>query len=156
MGYRHVLLLFFTSKFVFIISDVARSEKTDDLIVYTSLQSDALLTVHFQMNPVNNYTVYWSMDSLRLKNTNVRDIINGEHIQTSHLVSDVTNKQIGNYTVRIVNWAIESEDNEVRFNVILKLREKKSKFHFSLCNFCKNMLLLRNWPIKEFLFCWLV
>ena len=103
MGFRDVFLLFFPSKYAFFISDKATSEKTDDLIVYTSLQSDALLTIHFQINPLNNYAVYWPMDSLRLKNTNVRDVVNGEHIQTSHLVSDVTNKQLGNYTVRIVN-----------------------------------------------------
>ena len=122
------------------ITDIAKSENPNDLTVYTSLESDAMLTVKFEMNPVNNYTIHWSMGEQRLENTNVKDIIDGEHIQASHVISDVTSKQLGNYTVRVVNWAIENEENEVTF--ILKLKEKKSKSKsFSPCSFYKNMFM---------------
>ena len=120
---------------VLIITDIAKSENTNDLTVYTSLESTAMLTVKFEMNPVNNYSVQWSMGDLLLQNIHVKDIIDGEQIQASCVISDVTNKQLGNYTVKVINWAIENEENEVTFNVILKLENKKSKsMSFSLCS----------------------
>ena len=131
--------------FVCVITDVAKFENNKDLTVYTYLESDAILTVNFQMNPVNNYTVNWLMGGQRLKNTNVRDVVDGEHVQTFHLISDVINKHLGNYTVRVINWAIENEHNEATFHVILKLRGKKSNAgHFYSSILLRNHDVYRN------------
>ena len=94
------------------------------MTVYTALGSDAVLTVKFQMNPVSNFTVYWSLGGEGIKNSNVKDTVNEEHVETTYFIRKVTNQHLGNYTVHVTNWAIASEHNEVTFNVILKLRGK--------------------------------
>ena len=113
------------------ILDAAKLENPQDLTVYTALESAAILTVKFHINPVINYTVYWYKDGLLLDDTNIRDKEKGKHIQTSYFITYVKNKHLGNYTVQVINLAIVSEHNEVTFNVILKLRGKKNLYHFS-------------------------
>ena len=123
---------------VALISDAAKVENTKDLIVHAALGSDAILTVKFQMNPVSNYTIHWSMDELMLPNTNVKNTYNGEHVQTSYIISGVTKEHLGNYTVQIINWAIATEDNEVSFNLELKMGGTTMQYYaiFSPCSFC--------------------
>ena len=114
-------------------SDAAKSENTPEgVIMYSVLASDGNMTVKFRMNPVSNFAVYWSIGGLVLANINVGNNTEGEHAQTTYFISNVTKEQLGNYTVRVINWAITSEPNEVTFNVILKLPGKKSKAIF-LC-----------------------
>ena len=96
------------------------------MTVYSVLASDANMTVKFRINPVSNYAVYWSISGLVLPNINVGNNVQGEHVQTTYFISNVTKEQLGNYTLRVINWAITSEPNEVTFNVILKLPGKKS------------------------------
>ena len=91
------------------------------------MESDAILTVKFHMNPVSNFTVYWSMGGLWLQNTHVKNTVTEEHIETTYFIRKVTNQHLGNYTVHVINCAIASEHNEAAFNVILKLKDKKGK-----------------------------
>ena len=128
------------------ISDAAKLENPQDLTVYTALESAAILTVKFHMNPVTNYTVYWYKGGSSLDDTNIRDKVKGKHIQTSYFVTYVKNKHLGNYTVQVINWAIASEHNEVTFNVILKLRGKKKLHHFFTLNFCQSYFI---WNILQ-------
>ena len=117
------------SALVLPVSDAAKSENTpEDMTVYTSLESPINLTVKFCLNPVDNYDVYWSMGGLELQDANVRNTAKEEHIQTTYFISNVTNKHLGKYRVQVINWAIDSEHNDVIFNVTLKLRGKDSKF----------------------------
>ena len=90
------------------------------MTVYTALNSAANLTMKFHINPVSNYKVHWYMGSSVLQDTNVKDTVKDNHVQTTYFISDVTNKQLGNYTVHVTNTAIESEPNKVIFNVLLK------------------------------------
>ena len=106
------------------------------MVVYTSLESAVNLTVKFSMNPVNNYGIYWSMGSLLLQDTNIRNTEKEGHIQTTYSISKVTDNQLGNYRVQVFNWAIESESNKVIFNVTLKLRGKESKVMSSFARKC--------------------
>ena len=106
------------------------------MTVYTALESAGNLTVKFHINPVDNYTVHWSMGNLVLPGANVKDTVKDNHVQTTYYISDVTNKHLGNYTVHVINTAIKSEPNKATFNVLLKEIGKKSKpvsffsFHF--------------------------
>ena len=111
-----------------IISDSAKSANTaEDMTVYTSLESAANLTVKFHMNPASNYTIDWSMGSSNsLQDTNIRNTVKDNQVKTTYFVSNVTKSQLGNYTVRVINSAIESEHNEAIFHVILKLKGEKS------------------------------
>ena len=117
------------------------------MTVYTALESAAYLTVKFNMNPVSNYTVHWSMGSSdSLQNINVMDAVIGNQVKSTYFVSNVTKKELGNYTVRVINSAIASEYREVAFYVMLKLEGKKSKdfmlqFFYMMLLFC---ILLRN------------
>ena len=112
--------------FVFPVSDSAKlKNKPKDMTVYTSLESAVNLTVKFCMNPVSHYDIYWSKGGFVLQDTNVRNTEEGEHIQTTYCISNVTKIHLGNYTVQVINWAIESEPKEVKFNVTLKLRGKE-------------------------------
>ena len=113
-------------RFVVLISDPAKSNNTHDLIVYSALESAVVLTVKFHMNPVNNYTAFWSMDGLELEHANVRDKVKGQQVQTTYFISDLTEEQLGNYTVQVINWDITSKQKEATFNVILKLSGKSS------------------------------
>ena len=96
--------------------------------MYTVLESAVTLLVKFHMNPVSNYTVYWSKEDLTPQDINIRDVTDGEYIQTTYFIRKVTTKHLGNYTVQVINWAIESEHKEATFNVILKLKGEKGKF----------------------------
>ena len=62
-----------------------------------------------------------------LQDTNVKDTVKDNHVQTTYFISDVTNKHLGNYTVHVVNTAIKNEPKEVIFNVLLKKIGNKSK-----------------------------
>ena len=107
-------------------SDAAKSEnKREDMTVYSVLESNASLTVKFRINPVSNYSVYWSMDGPVLQDTHVVDIVKEEYVQTTCYILNVTQDQLGNYNVRVINWAISGEQNIVTFNVKLKLPGKK-------------------------------
>ena len=97
------------------------------MTVFSALGSDAILTVKFHINPVSNFTVFWSIGGIGVKNSNVKDTVNEGHIETTYFIRKVTNKQLGNYTVQVINWAIASEHNEVTFNVILEFRGTKRK-----------------------------
>ena len=95
--------------------------------MYTTLKSAVHLTVNFNINPVSEYKVRWYMGSSLLPDANVRDIVTEEHVQTTYFISNITSKQLGNYTCEVINKAITSEPNEVAFNVRLKLRGKKTE-----------------------------
>ena len=110
---------------LFSFSDSAKSDnKPEDMTVYTVLESAVNLTVKFCMNPVSNYDIYWTKGGLVLQDTNVRNTEKEKHIQTTYFISNVTDNQLGNYRVQVINWAIKNEPNEVIFNVTLKLRGK--------------------------------
>ena len=114
--------------FLFLISDTAKSESTlADRTVYAALESAANLTVKFRMNPVNDRKVTWSMCDSELQDTKVSDTVEGEHVQTTYSISDVTKQQLGNYTVQVINKAITSEHNEEKFIVVLELRGENNK-----------------------------
>ena len=108
------------------ISDPAKSNNPHDLTVYSALKSAVVLTVKFHMNPVNNYTAFWSINGLELDHANVRDIVKGQQVQTTYFIPDLTEEQLGNYTVQVINWDIASKQNEATFNVILKWSGKSS------------------------------
>ena len=114
---------------VVIISDAAKLENTaEDNTVYTCLECAVNLTVKFHINPVNSYRSCWSMGSSNdLQDSNVNNTVKGNHVKTTYFIPNVTKKQLGNYTVRVINSAITSEHNEAIFNVLLKLKGKKSK-----------------------------
>ena len=96
------------------------------MTAYAELESPVVLAVEFHMNPVNNYTVYWSMGGLQLEHGDVRNNVKGKQVETTYFIANVTKGQVGNYSVRVINLAIASGHNEVTFIVILKLRGKKS------------------------------
>ena len=115
---------------LFPVSDPAKSDnKPKDMTVYTILESAANLTVKFHLNPVSDYAVYWSKDGLELQDTNIKNTAKEEHIESTYLIPNVTDNQLGNYRVQVINWAIENEPHEVIFNVTLKLRGKASIFY---------------------------
>ena len=122
-------LIMHNISFVVFISDTAKSDNTaEDTTVYTALETAANLTVKFHMNPVSNYTIHWYMESSdSLQNTNVRNTVKDHQVKTTYFISNVTKKELGNYTVRVINSAITSGNKEVTFYVMLKLRGKKCK-----------------------------
>ena len=110
-----------------LISVAAKLENTaKDMIVYTSLGSAVNLMVEFLMNPVSNYDIYWSLGASAIRD-NVRNTVIKKHVKTTYFILNVTNQQLGNYRVPVFNWALPSEQNEVIFNVKLKLRGKLSR-----------------------------
>ena len=110
------------------ISDAAKSKNTaEDMIIYTALESAAYLTVKFHMNPVSNYIVHWCMENSKIQNTIVRDTVKDNQVTTTYFIPHVTKKELGNYTVRIINSAITNQCREVVFYVMLKLRGKKNR-----------------------------
>ena len=137
----------FNISFVIFILDAAKSENTvEDMTAYTSLGSAANLTVKFHMNPANNYTVQWTMGSSNsLQDTNIRDKVKDNRIKTTYFISNVTKKQLGNYTVRVINPAITNKQNEAIFSVVLKLKGTKSNAlpHLS-------QQVLSYWPDSDF------
>ena len=109
-----------------LISDAAKSENSaEDMVVYTVLESAANVTVKFHMNPVSNFTVHWSMGSSVLHDSNIKHTVTGNHVQTTYFISYVTNTQLGNYIVRVINFAIKNKPNEAIFKVKLKQRGKE-------------------------------
>ena len=98
-----------------------------DFTVYTTLESAALLTVSFHINPVTNYTVNWYKEDLAPQHIRISDSVDEEHIETTCFIRKVTHKHLGNYTVQVINWAISSDQNEITFNITLKLEGRKSK-----------------------------
>ena len=100
------------------------------MTVYSVLESNVNLTVKFRMNPVSNYAIHWWMGGSELPNTNVGYAVKKEYVETTYFISNMTQEQLGNYTVHVINWAITGEHNKVTFNVILKLPGKKSKAVF--------------------------
>ena len=97
------------------------------MTVFADLESTAILNVKFRMNPVSNYTVFWSMGDSVLQDTNIRNAVKDELVQTICSISNVTKEQLGSYTVLVINQAITSEHNEATFNVTLASRGEKLK-----------------------------
>ena len=136
--YTYILalhLIKYNISFVVIILDAAKSNNTpEDMIVYSVLGSPTNLTVKFHMNPVDNYTVDWSMDGSEIQDTSVTDIVTQEHVQTTYFITNVTNKHLGNYTCRVINREIKNNQKGSIFNVRLKLRGKIIILKFSYFN----------------------
>ena len=108
------------------------------MTVYATLRSTAKLTVKFRINPVSKFTVYWSMGDSVLQDINIINTINGDLVQTTYIILNVTNEQLGKYTIKVINWAINEENNEATFNIILTLTGNNSVL-FLVClnsSFC--------------------
>ena len=122
-----------TSLIYHLISDKAKSENTpEEKTIYAILESTANLAVKFRMNPVSNCTVHWSMGDSVLQDTNIRNTVKGEHVQTTYSISNVTQEYLGKYTVRVINWAITGGNNEATFNIILALTGNIPVPHFAI------------------------
>ena len=112
-----------TSLFNILIPDIAKSKETPEAItVYAALESPINLTVKFHINPVSNYTVYWFNGNSTILDTKVKTIVNEEQVQTTYSISEVTKDHLGNNTLQAINQAILDENNQVIFNLVLKLR----------------------------------
>ena len=72
------------------------------------------------MNPVSNYTIYWSKGNSTLQDIKVKNTVKEEQVQTTYFISEVTKDQLGNYTVQAINQV-----NQVTFNLNVELRGEK-------------------------------
>ena len=114
-----------TRSLVICISDAAKLESThEDMTVYAALEAPTNLTVKFRINPINNYTVSWSMGETKVKDDDIINTRKGEHVQTTYSILYVTKPQLGKYTVQVINKVIPSEFNQDKFIVVLALSGK--------------------------------
>ena len=111
-----------------LISDAAKLEsKLEELTVYAALHSSAALTVKFHINPVSDYKIYWSIGDTEVQHSVISNTENGRHVETTYSILDVTESQLGNYTVQVINQAIKREPNNATFTVVLELRGQNIK-----------------------------
>ena len=111
-----------------LISDAAKLESTlEELTVYAALHSSADLTVKFHINPVNNYKVSWSRGDTEVQDSVINNAVKGKHVETTYSILDVTESQLGNYTVQVTNQAIKREPDKAMLTVVLELRGENIK-----------------------------
>ena len=133
--------------FVVLFPDAAKSENApEDMTVYTSLGSTANLSVKFRINPAINCSIIWSMGDSVIHGTDVTHTVKEDHVQATHIITVVRNKNLGNYTVRVINMAMH-EHNEVTFAIRLKLRGKRCYAVFTLQFFNRSYILLGNYKV---------
>ena len=121
------------SAFSFFISDAAKLESTlEDMTVHAALGTAANLTVKFCINPISNYNISWSMGDIQFKDDDITNAEEGEHVQTTYSILNVTKSLYGNYTVQVINEVIPSESNEALFFMVLALTGKDNYKQFML------------------------